>query len=154
MAAGALQIYTRNLNILDLTDFVGQTIKMALVDSSYTPNTASNGHYLWADVSANEIAGVFGYTTGGATLTDSVTAIANGYNYDSDNIVWTASGGSIPAWRYAVIYVSGTVSGLLNPLIGYFLGDTAPADIPATTAGNNLTIQVNVSGWFTSTANI
>ena len=60
----------------------------------------------------------------------------------------TASGGSIPAWRYGVMYVSGSLWGKTSPVIGYFLGDSTPADVPATTDGNPLTIQVNANGWF------
>jgi len=37
---------------------------------------------------------------------------------------------------------------MTNPLIGYFLGDTTPADVPATTVGNPLTINCPANGWF------
>lgn len=47
-----------------------------------------------------------------------------------------------------MLYVSGTVDGYVNPLIGYFLGDSAPADVPATTDTNTLTITVPAGGWF------
>lgn len=46
------------------------------------------------------------------------------------------------------MYVSGSLWGLTNPLIGSFLGDNAPADIAATTAGNNLTVTAPSAGWF------
>lgn len=149
MAAGAFTLYTRNLDKISMNDLLSATVKVALVTSSYTPNVASNGHYLWSDVSTNEIAAGSGYTAGGATLAnDTVTAITLGQKYDSDDVVWTASGGNIPAWRHAVMYVSGTLWGLSSPLIGYCLGDSTPADVPATTDGNALTLQVNASGWF------
>ena len=60
--------------------------------------------------------------------------------------VFTASGGSIPVWRWAVIRASNTLNSLVGPLFGYFLGDTTPADIPATTSGNTLTITPNTAG--------
>jgi len=47
-----------------------------------------------------------------------------------------------------VLYVSGSLWSMTNPLIGYFLGDTTPADVPATTVGNSLTINCPANGWF------
>lgn len=149
MASGVFTLYRANLDDLRMQDLVGATIKVALITSAYTPNAANNGHSLWADVSANEIANGNGYTTGGATLANGVVnLVTNGHMYASDNPSWTASGSGIPAWRYAVMYVSGTLWGKTNPLVGYFLGDATPADVPVTTAGNPLAINVNVSGWF------
>ena len=76
----------------------------------------------------------------------------NGWNYDSDDPTWTATGADIPAWRYAVMYVVGSLWGKTDPLIGYFTGNTTgPTDIPATTDGSTLTITVPTAGWFTST---
>lgn len=148
MAAGTITLYASNLDDLNPNDLLSATVKVALVSSSYTPDGAYNGHDEWADVSTNEISGVNGYTTGGATLTDTVTGITGGWMYDASDVTWTASGGSIAAWRYGVIYVSGTLWTKTNPVIGYFLGDSTPADVPATTVGNNLTIQWNASGIF------
>ncbi len=149
MAAGTFTLYRANLDDLRMQDLVGATVKIALVSSAYTPDASNTGHDEWGDVSANEIANGNGYTTGGATLAnDAVSTITNGHKYDSDDPTWTASGGSIPAWRYAVMYVSGSLWGKTSPVIGYFLGDSTPADVPATTDGNPLTIQVNANGWF------
>lgn len=152
MAAGTFTLYRANLDDLRIQDLLGATVKVALVSSSYTPNAANNGNSVWADVSANEIANGNGYTTGGYTLTtDTTSLVTNGHNYDSEDPSWTASGGSIPAWRYAVMYASGSLWGKTSPLIGYFLGDTTPADVPATTDTNPLTITVNAAGWFSIT---
>lgn len=150
MAANALELYTRNFGALNLDDIVGATVKLALVTSSYTPNVdETSGHNVWANVSANEIAAGNGYTAGGLTLASvAKTAIANGFKLDSDDAVWTASGGNIPAHRYAVLYLSGSVWSLTNPLIGYILSDNSPADIPATTDGNTLTYSAPANGWF------
>lgn len=149
MAVGTFTLYRANLDDLRMQDLTGATVKIALVSSSYTPDATNTGHSLWSEVSANEIANGNGYTTGGATLaTDTVSTTTNGWKYDSDDPAWTASGGAIPAWRYAVMYVSGSLWGKTNPLIGYFLGDTTPADVPATSDGNPLTITVPTAGWF------
>jgi len=113
-------------------DLDTDTLKLALVTSSYTPNTA---HDEWADVSANEVATGAGYTTGGATLS---TPVATNSNIDYDDVTWTAL---TKTFRYAVCYKSGSGGGLTNPLLFYMLMDSTPADIVST--GSNYTIQWN-----------
>lgn len=150
-APSAVQFYANNLDVEKLSDLVGATIKLALVASTYTPNTGETGHTQFADIT-NEIAGGTGYTAGGATLaTPAVTAITNGFKFSSGNASWTASGAGIAAWRYGIIYVSGALWGLTSPLLGYFTGDSAPADVPLTAAGNQLVIACPANGWFTKT---
>lgn len=152
MASGTFTIYSKSKDDMRINDLTGATIKLALVTSVYTPDTSITGNTLWADISANEIAAGNGYTTGGIALSSMVaTAITNGYKFSSASPVWTASGGSIPAHRYYVMYVFGTLWGQVNPLVGYFIGDATPADIPATTTGNTLTATVPAGGWFDAT---
>lgn len=115
-------------------DLDTDTLKVALVTSSYTPNTA---HDEWADVSANEVATGNGYTTGGATLSNPVVTNSN---IDYDDVVWTAL---TKTFRYAVIYKSGSGGGLTNPLICYLLLDSSPADVVST--GSNYSIQWNAT---------
>lgn len=150
MAVGTFTLFTRNFNVLDPNDLLSATVKMALVTSVFTPDTdETTGDHIWADASANEIANGNGYTTGGATITtDVLTAIAQGYKYSSDNVSWTASGAGIPAWRYAVMYVSGALWSKTDPMIGYFIGDDTPADVPLTASGNTLQLTVPANGWF------
>lgn len=96
-------------------DFDSDTIKVALLSSSYTPN--QDTHDYWDDVSAYEVSGS-GYTAGGATLANkSVTynSSTNVTKFDADDVSWTSS--TITA-RYAVIYdATGTAS--TSALIGY-----------------------------------
>jgi len=149
MAAGAVTLYSINKDDLNINDLVGATVNLALVTSSYTPDVTVTGHNEWADVSANEITTAGGYITGGQALTSKVaTSITGGFKFSSASPTWTASGGSIDAWRYGVIYVVGSLWGLTNPVIGYFVGDSTPANIPATTVGNTLTVTVPSDGWF------
>lgn len=149
MAVGNVILFSKNKADVRVNDLVGATIKIALVTSTWTPDATVTGNSLWADMSANEIAGGTGYTTGGATLgTPTATAITSGYKFSTGNASWTASGAGIAAWRYAVIYVSGTLWGKVNPVVGYFLGDTTPADIAATTSGNTLGLNCPANGWF------
>jgi hypothetical protein len=153
MAAGTVTLYGKSKDDLNITDLTGATMKMVLLASGYTPSvTSTGGHAVLADISASQIATGNGYVSGGATLAnDAATAIAGGFKYSSDNVAWTATGGNIPAWRYAVLYASGSLWGLTSPLIGYFLGDSSPANVPATTTGNTLTIACPAAGWFTAT---
>lgn len=113
-------------------DLDTDTLKLALVTSSYTPSTA---HDEWADVSTNEVATGSGYTTGGVTLANPV---ATNDNIDFDDVTWTSL---TKTFRYAVAYKSGSGGGLTNPLLFYILLDSTPADIVS--SGSNYTIQWN-----------
>lgn len=151
MTASNVTLFSKNKDDINVTDIIGATIKVALVSNSWTPDATVTGNSVWADMSANEVSGN-GWTAGGITLASLVaTAITGGFKFASGNAAATASGGSIGAWRYGVIYVSGSLWGMTNPVIGYFTGDNTPADIPATTVGNTLTIACPANGWFDAT---
>lgn len=155
MAAGAWVVPDlAKLNLVSATDILAATaanFRLALVTSTWTPNNATDE--LWAVASANELANGNGYTTGGATpATISLTQTGGVVKFTwSTPVTWTASGGSIPAWRRAVLYYLGTLNGKVNPLVAHFLGDSTPADVPATTSGNTLTVTPNASGVLTIT---
>ena len=149
MAAGNFTLFAKNKDDLRLNDLVSANLRMALVTSAYTPNVTATGHSLWSEISANEIAGGTGYTTGGAPLTGVVAATAgnDGAKLSTGNASWTATT-TIGAFRYAVLYYLGTLWGMVNPVIGYVLCDATPADIPATTVGNIVAINCPATGWF------
>lgn len=113
-------------------DLDTDTLKLALVTSSYTPSTT---HDEWADVSANEVATGNGYTTGGVSL--SGVAVTNS-NIDYSDVTWNSL---TKTFRYAVCYKSGSGGGLTNPLLFYILLDSTPADIVS--SGSNYTIVWN-----------
>lgn len=148
MAAGTFTLYDSVAELIadGTIDLDGDTFKLALLTSSYTPSQA---HDEYADLT-NEHANGNGYTTGGATLGSVTWNRASGVaTFDSADVVWTASGGSIVA-RYAVLY-DDTSSG--KKLIGHMLLDAAPANVTAT-AGNTLTVAPHASqGWFQLTVN-
>lgn len=100
-------------------DWDTDTYKLALVGSGYTFSPA---HTVWADASAHEVAAGDGYTTGGATLTTSITNSM----LDIEDVVFSALA---KTFRGAVIYRVGTVNALVNPVVGYILFDDTPADI-------------------------
>jgi hypothetical protein len=96
-------------------DFDSDTIKVALVSSSYTPD--QDAHDYFNDVSTYEVSGT-GYTAGGNTLASKTATYDTATNVvilDAADTTWASS--TITA-RYAVVYGStGTES--TSPLIGY-----------------------------------
>lgn len=123
-------------------DWDTDTIKVALVTSTYTPNQDTHDYY--DDVSANEASGT-GYTAGGATLTSKTVTYdtaTNKQTFDAADVSWASS--TITA-RYAVIYKA-TGTGSTSPLIGYVDFGTDQSSSAGT-----FTIQWNASGIFTAT---
>jgi len=96
-------------------DWDTDTIKVALLTSSYTPD--QDAHDYFNDVSSAEVSGT-GYTAGGATLASKSISYDNATNVimlDAADTSWSSS--TITA-RYAVVYDStGTAS--TSALIGY-----------------------------------
>ena len=118
--------------LIDATDMCNpaNTFKAALLTSAWTPAPSTNA--VWADISTNEVANGNGYTTGGVTCTGAGTTQTGGVGKFTCTIPsWTASGTGITA-RYCAIYVSGTLNGHVNPIVGYFLLDSTPADVVTT----------------------
>lgn len=152
MAAGAFTPYDFLCKYLQngTVDLDTNTIMVALVKSTYTPDAVN--HDTWSDVSGDEITNGNGYATGGVALASPVlAAVTRGWKFSTANAIWTASGGAIPAWRYAVFYAAGTVNSVVNPLIGYFVGDATPADIQATPDAGSNTLACPAAGWFAMT---
>lgn len=118
-------------------DVDSDTWKMALVTSSSNIGASTT---TWAGVT-NEVANGNGYTTGGESITLTLSGTTTVTVDISTDPVWTASGAGITA-RWAVIYeVSGNV-------LCYALLDDTPADVTVTT-GNTLTVAASASGVFT-----
>jgi len=109
------------------------TIKMALLSSSYTPD--QDNHDFFDDVQAHEISGT-GYTVGGQALTNksiSYDPASNTLSLLCADVAWPES--TITA-RYAVLYKdTGTPS--TSPLIAY-------ADFGASVSSTNGTFKVVV----------
>lgn len=124
------------------------TIKCAAMTSAWTPNMATQS--LWADISANEVANGNGYATGGQTLAGQVfTETAGVAKFDANDHSYTGSGAGFVI-RYEAFYASGTLNGHVNPLIGYRLLDSAPADV-SVGAGNTVNVVEHANGIFTLT---
>lgn len=148
MAVGTVTLYAANLDDMRLQDLPGVSVRLALLGSAHVPDDTVTGDAVWADVSADELAAAFGYAAGGDVLANvAVTGISGGWKLSSDGASWTATGGALPAWRYAVIYVDGVLWGKSKPLLGIFRGETT-GDVPPTSEGNPLVINCPAAGWF------
>ena len=113
------------------------TLKVML--SNTAPNAGT--HTVRAD--ASEISGGNGYTSGGNTASVSSSAQSGGvYTLVlSDPATWTASGGTIGPFRYAILY-NDTPTSPADPLIGWWdygssitlqIGETFTADLDTST---------------------
>jgi len=97
---------------------------------------------VWADISGSEISGT-GYTAGGNTLANpTLTVTPENITFDADDVTWTTA--TITA-RWAVIYRSGTVNSLTDPVLRCYLLDDTPADI-SPPAGTDFTFRWNAGG--------
>jgi hypothetical protein len=127
-------------------DLDGNTFKAMLLTSAYSPDVENDD--IKADIVANEVANGNGYTTGGVALGSVTwTRATTTVTFDAADAAWTGSGAGFSA-RYLAIYASGTLNGHTDPLVGYVLLDSAPADV-SFAAGNTVTVQWNASGIFT-----
>jgi hypothetical protein len=115
----------------------GDTVKMALFLS--TSNIGA-GSTTYAGVT-NEVANGLGYTTGGVSVTFSLSGTTTVTATLTGNAVWTASGGSITG-RFGVIYI------VAGNVICYCTLDSTPADVTATDT-NTFTVSPSGSGIFT-----
>jgi hypothetical protein len=124
--------------LLDGTfDIDSDTWKMALFQSTSNIGASST---TYAGLT-NEVANGNGYTTGGNSITLTLSGTTTVTVDISSDPVWTASGGSITA-RFAVIYEVG------GNVLCYCLLDSTPADV-SVSSGNTLTVAASVSGVFT-----
>jgi hypothetical protein len=113
-------------------NFSSDTFRIAL--SNVAPIAANDE---LADIT--QIANGNGYTTGGSVLTISSSSQTSGtYKAVAADLVYTASGGSMAAFRYAVVY-DDTASG--DPIVGWYdygssitlaVGETFTIDFDAT----------------------
>jgi len=116
-------------------DLDTHTFKVALTNTA--PDAADA---VIADIT--QIANGNGYTTGGTALTSVTWTESSGTaTFASDDVVFTASGGAIATFRYAVLY-NDTATG--DPLIGW-LDYGEGLDLAE---GETLTISES-GGWFT-----
>ena len=115
-------------------DLTGDTIKVMLVTSGYTPSAA---HQFRSSVT-NEVVGA-GYTSGGQTLASKTLTGTNPVVFDAADITWSSS--TITA-RGAVMYQD-TGNAATDRLMAYFDFTT-----DQTSSSGNFSIVWNASGIF------
>lgn len=82
------------------TDFISDSIKMALLTNAYTPDL--NNDDIWADISANEASGS-GYSAGGVALsTNALSLSGKVLSFSAADVTFTAV--TLSSARYAAIY--------------------------------------------------
>jgi hypothetical protein len=96
-------------------DLVGtnDTLKVALTNTA--PNAAT--HAVLADIT--QISAGNGYTSGGADTQNDGSESSGTLTVTGTDVVWTASGGTIGAFRYVVLY-NDTPTSPADPLIGWW----------------------------------
>lgn len=123
-------------------DLDANTLKLALLASAYAFDQTDT---LFATPGANEIAAGGGYTAGGTTLSGAtLSSVAEVTSLDADDVVWPAL---TATFRGAVLYASGTLGGVVNPVLAYILFDDTPADVTVT--GIDFSVLWNASGILT-----
>ncbi|AXQ64934.1 hypothetical protein SEA_RENAUD18_23 [Mycobacterium phage Renaud18] len=132
MAAGTwtLPSGARKMLLDGTFDLDSDTFKVALVTSSSNIGASST---TWSGVTG-EVSNGNGYTTGGVSVTLTLTGTTSVAVSFATNPVWTASGSGITA-RWAVLY---EVSG--NVLAYVLLDTTGGGQDVSVSAGNTLTI--------------
>ena len=115
--------------------------------STFTPNASTMT--VAADLT-NEVANGNGYTTGGQNLTSVTWAQTAGVGkFDAADHSYTGSGAGFVI-RYEVLKKVGTANARVNPLVGYRLLDSLPADV-SVAVGNTVNVVENAGGIFTLT---
>ena len=87
MASGIYNRFKANL-MNKVVDLEADTIKVILLNNSHS-FTAT--HNVLTDISANELAGSGGYTTGGATLASGAVTQAATTKFDATDVSWTSA---------------------------------------------------------------
>jgi hypothetical protein len=147
MAASAWTVYN-----LAKEKIVGATLSLAATTFRITLHTsASNAATATLGVYnsvTSEVSEGNGYSSSGEALANedwTVGASAGQYKFDADDVVWTASGGTIANIKYAVISLS-AASSAGRHLLCYSTLTTSQFTLAS---GNTLTISMNASGILT-----
>ena len=139
MATTISKYNTATKMIMGGIDLDSATLKLALVSSIYAFNAA---HTTWAEVSANEVADGYGYTTGGAVLgAPTLTEVAGVCTFDAEDVSFTTL---TKTFRAGVVYAEGTFDTVVNPVLFYVLFDSTPADLVI--SGITFVVRWNASG--------
>jgi hypothetical protein len=147
MAAAAWVVYNRAKRHIGRAELnLSSTVfRMSL----YTSAANATGAALSTISSiSGEVAEGNGYSSSGKALTNEVFvtgASAGQFKFDFDDVVWTASAGTIPNIKYAVVWLSGASAGGRRLLCR----STLTTSQFTLGTGNTLTIQIAATGAIT-----
>ena len=147
MAVGAWALYNEAKKKIGngTLSLASAAFRITLHTSASNANTATLSIYNELD---NQVTEANGYSSSGKALTGEVWTVgasAGQYKFDADDVVWTATGGTIPNIKFAVIWISAAASASRFLLCRSQLS-TAQFTL---STGNTLTIQMNASGIIT-----
>jgi hypothetical protein len=119
-----------NIFVEDLANGVhnlsSNTLKLGLTNTSPNAadtdvNTSLSPDRIISTSNADEIASGNGYTEGGEALTITTNSQSGGtYTLAANQIVWTATGGTIGAFRYVYLYNSSAGAAGTRPFISWW----------------------------------
>jgi hypothetical protein len=145
MAAGAWTVYNEAKKFIGAGTLILSTAKRITLHTSAS-NAATATLSIYSELT-NEVSEATGYSSSGKSLASvawTVGASAGQYKFDADDVVWTATGGSIANIKFAVISnVSGGASGKL------LCRSTLTSAQFTLSSGNTLTLQMNSAGILT-----
>lgn len=147
MAVGAWAVYNlakKKIGNASLS-LASTAFRLQLHTSASNFNTATLGTIQSVD---NQVTEANGYSSSGKALTGETWTVgtsAGQYRFDTDDVFWSANGGSIANVKGAVIWISGASAGARHLLCRSVLS-TSQFSI---SAGNRLTIAMNASGVLT-----
>lgn len=147
MAAGAWTVYNEAKKYIGnaTISLASTAFRLTLHTSASNANTATLSIYNELD---NEVAEGNGYSSSGRALTTeiwTVGASAGQYKFDTDDVVFTATGGAINNIKFAVIWLSAAASANRKLLCRSQL-TTSQFNL---STGNTLTIQMATTGVLT-----
>jgi len=103
---------------------------------------------LWSEASGSEVANGNGYTTNGAALAGmALTSTNRVTKWDATDVTFSSL---TKTFRTGWLYRSGTVDGVINPVVGYILFDDSYADKTITAV--DFVAQWSSSGVYTFTS--
>lgn len=147
MAAQAWKLYNETKKKIGNTtvNLAATVYRITLHQSASNFATATLSIY---NELTSEVAEANGYSSSGKALTTETWTVgvsAGQYRFDCDDPLWTATGGTIPNIKGAVIWLSAAASANRHLLVRASLTSTQFT----LASGNTLTLQMNSSGVFT-----
>jgi len=145
MAASAWEVYNEAKKYIGNGTLKLDTAKRITLHTSAS-NASTKTLSIYSELT-NEVSDATGYSSSGkalGTVAWTVGASAGSYKFDADDVVWTATGGSIASIKFAVI--SNTSGGASGKLLCKSKLTTSQFTL---SSGNTLTLAMNASGILT-----